>query len=85
MIAPFDIPVLLTGETGTGKDLFAMQLHRLSPRGEKPFVALNCGGIAQAFWTANCSVMSKGRLPELSRTTRGVLNALTAEPFFLMK
>lgn len=46
MIAPFDIPVLLTGETGTGKDLFAMQLHRLSPRGEKPFVALNCGGIA---------------------------------------
>ena len=46
MLAPFDIPVLLTGETGTGKDLFATELHRLSPRGDKPFVAVNCGGIA---------------------------------------
>ncbi len=46
MLAPFDIPVLITGETGTGKDLFASELHRLSPRHEKPFVPVNCGGIA---------------------------------------
>ena len=46
MLAPFDIPVLITGETGTGKDMFASELHRLSSRSEKPFVPVNCGGIA---------------------------------------
>ncbi len=45
-IAPFDISVLLTGETGTGKDIFARELHRLSPRGGQPFIPVNCGGIA---------------------------------------
>ncbi|MGD8449964.1 MAG: sigma 54-interacting transcriptional regulator, partial [Desulfobacterales bacterium] len=40
-----DFPVLITGESGTGKDLVAMALHNLSPRKDKPFVVQNCSAI----------------------------------------
>jgi transcriptional regulator with PAS, ATPase and Fis domain len=44
-IAPFEFPVLLQGETGTGKSMFAKAIHNASPRKHFPFVIVNCAAI----------------------------------------
>jgi len=44
-LAPTPLPILITGETGTGKDVVARRLHALSNRSTRPFVSLNCANI----------------------------------------
>jgi len=47
-IAPSDATVLIIGETGTGKELVARQVHKLSHRQEGPFIAVNCGAFSES-------------------------------------
>ncbi len=45
-IAPTDAPVLLEGETGTGKDVLARSIHQTSPRTKEPFIVVDCGALS---------------------------------------
>jgi DNA-binding NtrC family response regulator len=48
LVAPRNTPVLITGATGTGKEVLAGAIHQLSPRSAKPFVVINCAAIPEA-------------------------------------
>jgi transcriptional regulator with PAS, ATPase and Fis domain len=48
-VAPLDSPVLLLGETGTGKELIANAIHTSSSRKAGPFIKVNCGAIPRRF------------------------------------
>ena len=51
-VAETDVPVLLRGETGVGKDLVARAIHERSKRRDAPFVAVNCGGFTEELFTS---------------------------------
>ncbi len=59
-VAPADVPVLISGETGTGKDLVAKTIHKISPRKNKPFVYLDCSAIPMTLLEAELFGIDKG-------------------------
>lgn len=60
VIAQLDIPILILGETGTGKSLLAQQIHKLSTRKEKKFVKVNCPAIAPSLFESEVFGHAKG-------------------------
>jgi transcriptional regulator with PAS, ATPase and Fis domain len=58
--APTDLPVLLLGETGTGKGLFAKLIHQNSPRSTGPFLEVNCGAIPEGLMEAELFGYTRG-------------------------
>lgn len=59
-VAPTTATVLFTGESGVGKEMFASTLHRISPRSDKPFLALNCAAIPETLMESELFGVERG-------------------------
>lgn len=64
-------PVIVLGESGSGKELVAMTLHQLSTRAAKPFIAINCGALAENLVESELFGHERGSFTGASRTHRG--------------
>jgi transcriptional regulator of aroF, aroG, tyrA and aromatic amino acid transport len=67
-MAPLDAPLLIEGETGTGKELLARACHLASPRGQSPFMALNCAGLPESM--AETELFGYGPAPSKGRARK---------------
>ena len=70
-VGPSNATVMLLGETGTGKELFARAVHRLSSRRDGPFVAINCAAIPEPLLEAELFGYEKGAYTGAHRQTKG--------------
>lgn len=70
-VAPLESPVLLLGETGTGKELLANAVHSASPRANGPFVKVNCGGLPESLVDSELFGHEKGAFTGAVSQNRG--------------
>ncbi|WP_047151039.1 sigma-54 interaction domain-containing protein [Aneurinibacillus tyrosinisolvens] len=83
-VARTDATLLITGESGVGKELFAEAVHKASPRADKPFVALNCGAIPAALFESELFGYKKGAFTgAVSEGKKGKIDVAEGGTLFL--
>jgi transcriptional regulator with PAS, ATPase and Fis domain len=82
-IAPTTLPMLLTGETGTGKEVLARTIHRASDRADKTFLPFNCSAVPRDMLESQLFGYRKGAFTGAENSFQGVIRAAAGGTLFL--
>jgi two-component system NtrC family response regulator len=82
-IAPTDVTALLLGETGSGKEVLAKALHKISPRNDAPFIAINCAAIPENLLESELFGYEKGAFTGATQLKKGKIELAHGGTLFL--
>ncbi|UVW29174.1 sigma-54 dependent transcriptional regulator [Massilia sp. H6] len=82
-IAAIDAPVLISGESGSGKELAAQEIHAQSPRAGGPFIAINCAAIPPALIHSELFGYERGAFTGAGKDKQGLIEAASGGSIFL--
>ena len=82
-VAQADAPVLIWGESGSGKELTAQAIHNHSPRSGKPFIAVNCGAIPASLIQSELFGYERGAFTGAAKEKQGLIESAAGGTLFL--